>query len=256
MLKTHQSRYLSIAVLIFALLAITIYKFAIPKEETGSAKSAKVADTPSSGPGAMRMITMSRKERIEFFADWANRQERVASISDAVAKAPFQFEKPNLEKLAQKDQALVAMLSVPRAVFLQRRSDDATNQEREVWIYYAGTPEEKTDEPIDPQYSLSIDIFLQAEKPDFQEDVAKNNKQREEGISKADKPHVLVDINGNEGAGIEPGYNDIGYGEDPKVSRRGTIVWWDSGVFYSMAGTAGPDGTSLDQMLQIARSME
>lgn len=75
---------------------------------------------------------------------------------------------------------------------------------------------------------------------------------KQKGWSKGDSVPYLVDVNGVPGNGLEPGYNLIAGGKEP---RPGSVSWEDNGVLYTVYGTPGEQGTSVNDLLEIARSM-
>ena len=83
-------------------------------------------------------------------------------------------------------------------------------------------------------------------QPDFVGHVDELRAEIKSGIGKADKLPSLIDIDGIPAFAAEPGYNDI-FGD--KVPRPGVLEWWKDGVAYSLFGTRGPEGTSLEQLI-------
>lgn len=86
-------------------------------------------------------------------------------------------------------------------------------------------------------------------KPPSPEELIKQAKdEKEAGNMAADALPELIEVSGIKGYGCEPGFNLV---DSNKVPRPGVVSWYGGGIEYSIYG----DDTSLDQLLEMAKSM-
>lgn len=99
---------------------------------------------------------------------------------------------------------------------------------------------------------IRFNAVLEPNEPDFGGHVSELKDEIEAGINKADKIPTLINIEGYQAFAIEPGFNLI---DGDKVPRIGVVEWWKDGVLYNLYGASGPDGTSLEELINIAKSV-
>ncbi len=170
---------------------------------------------------------LSDEEIKDLFEKWASEQYRFSTAEEASEFLPFDLKIPKskaTEKLA--------------GIYVTKNED-----KYERWAYIVYEP---------PAIGIYVEVKYPPNKPDFAAEVKQMEEDKKAGISKGDQPWVLVTVHGLEGIGCEPGYNLI-HGQ--KYPRPGFVSWWDNGVLYTIFGTRGENGTSLDTLIGIAESM-
>ena len=176
---------------------------------------------------AAKYVMLSDAERRQLFEQWARKQLFFTSAEEASKHLPFELKLPKSPK--------VGKLS---AIYVTR---DENPEEREVCVVF--------DEPYK---GIILEADYLFEKPDFKADVMQAEEYQRTLRNKPDRACVLIEVNGLEGTGNEPGYNII---HGKKYPRPGYVEWWDDGVDYRIYGTPGKNGTSLATLLEIAESM-
>lgn len=130
-------------------------------------------------------------------------------------------------------------LGQPSGVYVTKGGD---NDDRSAYIYYG-----------DPTDGINIAANKLPEEIDFRKWIRQAEKDKKDGILKADNIPFLIEVNGHEGYAGEPGYNIV---NENKEQRPGFVSWQeDDGVVYSVYGTYGPNGTSVKELLELARTM-
>jgi len=177
---------------------------------------------------AMASLKMSDEERESYFKEWgAPRKDCYLSAEEASKALPFTLKLPNT-KITGKLQG----------IYVDRTPN---SEERQAFVRFEGGFK-----------NVYMRVTKDPIKPDFEALVAQKVQDMKEGIACNDKPPKVMDLNGIPAWTIEPGYNIIG---DQKFPRPGVVVWWDSGVTYTLYGTRGEKGTSLERLMEIARSV-
>jgi len=214
----------SIKVIVVGLLLITATTvgYYVQSDKKSDAKQSKTYSTE-----AANMLTLPDQLRQEIFDKDASLRWSYTNAEEAGKNLPFQFRLPS-ELLTGK----------PTAFYV---SKEDKNRDRSLWVHYANGINGMT---------LSANMSLA--QPDFAGHVDELRAEIKSGINRADKLPSLIDIEGIPAFAIEPGYNEI---EGDNIPRPGVLQWWKDGVEYSLFGTRGPEGTSLEQLIEIAKSL-
>lgn len=191
-------------------------------------ESSQVTDLkqPMYSTQTANMLAMPDEARQEMFDSMADARWSFKTAEEASAKLPFAFSIPN-DTLTGK----------PTLIYVTK----CDPVDRQLSIHYGGGIN-----------GIRYRAILRPDKPNFSASVDQLKKDMEAGINKADKPPKLIDIGDCQAFAIEPGFNNI---EGDKVPRIGVVQWWKDGVLYNIYGTRGPDGTSLEQLTNIAQSV-
>lgn len=174
----------------------------------------------------MLMLAMSDETRQKEFDNRAYSRWEFETAEEANAKLPFAFSIP--------DDALTGK---PTLIYVTK----AEPYDRQLCILYAGGIN-----------GINFRAILEPNKPDFRAHVDQWENDMEAGVCKLDKAPKLIDIGDYEAFAVEPGFNNI---EGDKIPRIGVVQWWENDVFYSIYGTRGPSGTSVNEMTKIAQSV-
>lgn len=179
---------------------------------------------PPSAPRGVAMARMSKitpEMRRAQNEAWVRRQQRFADLSEARRAFGRELRVPSEAKLG----------TATPSVYIDAASGIAT-----VIIGELGNPIAVTAEPA-------------SQSRDWRAYVAETAELKAQGVFRGDTTPHLLSVAGHVGVGQEPGHNLVG---DEKLPRSGTVVWWDSGVEYTVIGR-GSD--SLQELLSIAESM-
>lgn len=211
---------------LFIIVSIAGLCFYYLREPHVEADYQVVAGQGKSG-AVMMMLQLSDEERREAFKSWAKNQYFFLSEAEASKMLPFKLKLPKSAFCGELKGIYVSKETMP--------------EERTVKVFYQ-----------DEVNGISLRATWLPKRPNYEENLKKDEELFKSGVYKSDKPFVAVRINGLQGFGVEPGYNLI---EGEKIPRPGFISWWDHGVCYELYGTKGEKGTSLQQLLEIAESM-
>jgi hypothetical protein len=99
---------------------------------------------------------------------------------------------------------------------------------------------------------IQLHIY-QGAKPDFKTWLEQETKDKSAGIFKGDKLPTIINFHGSDALAGEPGYNDVFGNKEP---RPGVFSWWENGTIYELYGTPGENGTSLNDLINIANSLQ
>lgn len=187
-----------------------------------STQQAKIYSTQ-----AANMLAMPDQERQMLFDNMASSRMSFPTAEEASRNLPFAFKIPD-EKLTGKPTR-----------FYVSKNDNI--KDRLLFVHYTSGVN-----------GIVFSAILEPTKPDFTEHVNRLTEEIHSGITFGDKVPKLIDINGLPAFAAEPGYNLI---EGDKIPRFGIVEWWDNGVVYTIYGTRGPEGTSLEDLTEIARSV-
>lgn len=183
-------------------------------------------DTQVQGVGTFAP-NMSDEERRELFKSWAKEQDFFPSATEANEALPFKLRLPKSDLCGEL-----------KGIYLTKAERP---EDREIYVYYG-----------DEVNGIRIEVQKEPNPPDVEGFLKQEEEFFRLGVLKADKPPQHITVNGLPGWGGEPGYNVI---DNEKAPRPGVVSWWDSGLRYTIYGTRGENGTSLDALLKIANSM-
>lgn len=83
--------------------------------------------------------------------------------------------------------------------------------------------------------------------------IEKDKKERNAGVRYSSEPFVLVNINGIEGLGSEPGYQKIPFNESRNEELPGFVAWHEKDAKYEIY--ALNNKIKLSQLIKVAESM-
>ena len=204
------------------LLTATTVGFYVQSDKKSDVKQPKTYSTE----GANR-LSLSDQLRQEEFDNTASFRWSYTNAEEAGKNLPFQFRLPS-ELLTGK----------PTAFYV---SKEEKNSDRSLWVHYANGINGMT---------LSANMSLA--QPDFAGHVDELREEIKSGTGKGDKLPSLIEIDGIPAFAAEPGYNEI---EGDNIPWPGVLQWRKDGVEYSLFGTRGSEGTSLEQLIAIAKSL-
>jgi len=191
-----------------------------PKSDTPTPQ--KVSDLSSV------FLQMSDEDLEVWFKKWsAPRKDCYLSAEEASMALPFKLKLP--------DPKLTGKL---KGIYVDK---EPNIEEREAFVRFEGGFK-----------NVNMRVAKDPVKPDFEALVAQNVQDMKAGIAHNDKPPQVRDLNGIPALTREPGYNVVG---DQKYPYSGSVVWWDNGVSYNLVGTRGENATSLEKLMEIARSV-
>ncbi|ACV63556.1 hypothetical protein Dtox_2788 [Desulfofarcimen acetoxidans DSM 771] len=220
--KTLVSIVIKVILLGLLLITTTTVGYYVQSDKKSDVKQAKTYSTETAN-----MLAMPDQERQKVFDNTASFRWSYTNAEEAGKNLPFQFKMPS-ESLTGKPTA-----------FYVTKNDKYSD--RLLLVHYANGVN-----------GITLSAILDPAQPDFADHVNKLKAEINSGINHADKLPSLIDIDGISAFAIETGYNNI---EGDKVPRSGVFEWWKDGVTYSLLGTRGPEGTSLDQLIAIAKSL-
>lgn len=172
-------------------------------------------------------LGMSDRDR---FNDFVNGKKPFSSAEEASKELPFKLKLPNSRAVGKLN-----------GIFVDKQGGELPPF---ALVFYGD------DDPVN---GISLSARLDEQKFDAKAYVDQMVASKEAGELKSDNVPFLVDINGNPGSAQEPGYNVLG---SEKRSRPGGISWEDdNGIFYILGGTSGDNTTSVETLLEIARSI-
>ena len=175
---------------------------------------------------AANMLALPDNARQEMFDSMADGLWSIKTVEEAGSLLPFAFSIP--------DQTLIGDATL---IYVTKSEP----YYRQLGIHYE-----------DGINGIRFSAILEPNKPDFREHANKLKDEIEAGINKADKIPSLINIESYPAFALEPGYNLI---DGDQVPRIGVVEWWKDGVLYNLYGTRGPDGTSLGELINIAKSV-
>jgi len=175
---------------------------------------------------AANMLALPDESRQEMFDSMADGRWSFKTEEEAGKKLPFAFNIP--------DETLIGK---PTLIYVTKNEP----YYRQLGIHYAGGIN-----------GIRFEAILAPNQPDFYQYVNQWKSDIEAGINKADKAPNVINIESYQAFAIEPGFNNI---DGDKVPRFGVVEWWKDGVLYNISGTRGPDGTSLEQLINISKSI-
>ncbi len=247
MIMRFSKRRIGISALGLAVVATILF---------GGASYYNQLQEPQNGGLMLGNFNPPESQRRQEFKQWQNGKEKHSSIKSAKDNLPSNLASaklPDLKKLRGKSSKIAAATEEVIGVYLLTTSDDTASTDRELLAYFAPKKSQKDkDDGIDPQQAVSLEVLADSIGLDIDAYMAQEAEAVEEGASKADTPVVRIDVNGNPGIGYEPGYNVFG---ETKIPRGGSVSWWDNGLTYTVGGSEGPDGTSLETLLEIAEEI-
>lgn len=210
-------------IIIFSLLLIAIAAVGYnwDKSPAPDPAQAKMYSTQTAN-----MLALSYEASQELFDNRAYARWSFNTAEEAGEKLPFAFSIPD-ETLTGK----------PTLIYITK----SEARDRILGIHYAGGVN-----------GIRFGAILVPNQPDYSEVVNELKTNIESGICKGDKAPTLIDIEGYQAFAAEPGFNII---DGDKVPRMGVVEWWKDGVDYHLYGTRGPDGTSLEELVSIAKSV-
>jgi hypothetical protein len=214
-----ESKIIILACTLFLVIIASGYYW--ESSQVTDSKQPKVYSTQTAN-----ILALPDEARQEMFDSMADARWSFETIEEASAKLPFAFSIPN-DTLTGKPTLIYVTKCEP--------------VDRQLSIHYEGGIN-----------GIRYRAILIPDKPNFSASVDQLKKDMEAGINKADKAPKLIDIGGYQAFAIEPGFNII---EGDKVPRIGVVEWWKDGVLYNIYGTRGSDGTSLEQLTNIAQSV-
>lgn len=208
--------WIPIAIVLLVLL-IPIY-YSSKSDQIQGEKTKTAAPSPG-------MLTLPRSPEDEerHFQEWLTKQESYSTEAEALQSLPFQARFPHSDVCGQ-----------PTGIYYSKNSDQVT-------VFYG----DRFD-----------GIYLKARQwintPDFQALVKESAENSKDGTLKADQTLELINVAGFSGMGVGSGYNIV---FEEKTPRPGSVEWWDNGVLYTILGTGGENGTSLEDLIKMAESI-
>lgn len=221
--KTHKTVAMigALALLLAAGLAVA---------RSGKVKAPKVipkTSVASKGQSPFKGPAMDEAARRERFNEWsANDANSFPTAAAATADLAFTLRVPKLESLGAP------------AIYVEK-SD--VKEERIAYIYYG-----------DPVDGISVKA-LRFQPMDFQALIANEVESKEKGYLKSENVPFSIKVNGYDGLAWEPGNNVLNGFKQPKP---GFVQWQEpDGVTYTIGGTWGSNGTTTQELLEIAATM-
>lgn len=221
------SNITSIIASVLILLGLPLYVSAqstINKQEKNNQVAVNSEQNAPNGIGSRGRKMNDEQKKVEF-KRWAEQNLKFYKTKEDVEKElPFKFKLPK-ENIGEL-----------KGIYVSKNTPNT-----EISTYY-----------IDEVSGISIHIVQSQIKPDFKESVKQMKNEFAADYSKGNALPENIEINGLEGWGLEPGYNIIRGNQEP---RPGFVEWYDNGLRYTIFGTYGEQGTSLHELLKIAKSM-
>lgn len=183
-------------------------------------------------------------------------EKRYSSFAAAKANLPpvlANMKLPDFTKFRGKSPKTAAATENLFGVVLLRTTDDTNSAPGMLMALFTSKLSQKDkDEGIDPSQAIRFTVEPDADEYDYDAFMEQEAKAVADGMSRADTEWFLTEVNGNTAIGVEPGYNVFG---SEKRERSGSIIWREGGYSYHIAGSPGPDGTSVAMMMEIAEEV-
>lgn len=168
------------------------------------------------------------------------------------------FIYPDFTQLQQVDPSAAAEIKSLTGIYLMPVVDhDDPNYGKlppEIHMYFNDGSKKLDPKSFDRREAVLIRINVANEKMDPTEMIESYKKERQEGISKAEIDPKVIDINGIEGYARPPGFNV--FSDYDKTPILPVVMWQQGNVMYIITGSHSKDGTQLDTLVAIARSMK
>lgn len=208
--------------------AVASVRGSIAKTPVARARS-KGGSAPST---AARMLFMGGPSR----ARWNSMNDLFLSADEASKRLGFDLKMPKSPAVGK-----LYGIFVPK---------DARDEATIVYGDHDGPTETETLHVHGQGITIDVQKLDHTYDPKPFHDAMVAAKQR--GDLKSNNVPFSIDVNGAPGSGWEPGYNLI---RGEKLPKLGSLSWEDNGVLYTVSGTSGEDGTSVKELLEIARSI-
>lgn len=214
-------RLASISLILFAFALITVSL--LPSNRTiAQRKNILYSDSASSGSSGELSLPV---DKAQMFEDWAKRQKSFADPEALRKEFPHSVKLPTTLGNFQR--------------FYLTKGPKPTDTEIHIFDANGGN-------------GIQLHIYQDA-KPDFRSWMTQYIKLKNEGFWMNDKDPAIVTFHGTDAMAEEPGYNLVFGNKDP---RPGVFSWWEDGTIYELYGIPGENGTSLDELIKIANSLQ
>lgn len=259
-----------LVIVMLACLTLMVVACAVSLPKSGlkrQAGSSRVQSKKAQSVGQTNILRMLKARdsspdwRREQFQEWvknekpqvfASRDAAIAGMHESLKQA---FKYPDMSSLGAKSPAAAAEISNLVGIYVVKTvdEDESDNGLRAVKMYFDNGSRNARADNLDRYEAIQIDIIPQPQRPDPDAWVRKIRSGMEDGQVHADKEPLVIDVNGNAGKGAEPGTIPV---RGDHYLRNGFVSWWENGFVYEIYGTPGATGTSLNRLLEIARSMK
>ncbi|PKM44561.1 MAG: hypothetical protein CVV03_07660 [Firmicutes bacterium HGW-Firmicutes-8] len=211
-------------------VTVTAYSFNYSNYRNGeNPKKAAINSTyqnsESLKQGGMKVRLLEGEAEKQYLDSWKQNQDVFPSVDEINKALPFKIKLPKVNITGQ-----------PTIYASKNKEPDKVT----ITVFYRGGLN-----------NLHMVIFKTAEVIDYYQTVKEMEDDIKNDICKVDQPPKVVSVNGMTGWGIEPGYNIVNGEKSP---RPGFVSWSDNMIQYTIYGTPGEKGHSLEQLLKMASS--
>jgi hypothetical protein len=220
---------ISLILIAFTLLSVTLLSrnifIARQKNIIHNDSASFSNDNASSAWSGGLSLPSTAQSRAQLFEDWAKRQQSFAGPEALRKEFPLSVKLPTTLGNFQQ--------------FYLTKGPKSTDTEIHIFDANGAT-------------GIQLHIY-QCAKLDFRSWMAQYIKLKNEGFWTNDKDPAIITFHGTDALAGEAGYNLVFGNKEP---RPGFLTWWENGIVYELYGTPGENGTSLNELINIANSLQ